>query len=148
MVESWLSSTIQLSIDGTKILAHVTLPSARPHTLTGEIDRGQRIFCHLPVLGTYVEFKRDTLLSFAASIRSVAKAKGGPEQKSNKAPMPCKVLSIMKNNGDEVKSGESVMVIESMKMEVNIAVSASGKFQTNWKQGDAVEEGKVLCFVV
>ncbi|KAJ6114930.1 hypothetical protein N7486_000708 [Penicillium sp. IBT 16267x] len=148
IVESWLSSTIQLSIDGTKILAHVTLPSARPHTLVGEIDRGQRIFCHLPVLGTYVELKRDTLLSFAASIRSVAEAKGGPEQKSYKAPMPCKILSILKKNGDEVKSGESVMVIESMKMEVNIAVSASGKFETNWNQGDAVEEGKVLCSVV
>lgn len=148
IVESWLSSTIQLSVDGNKILAHVTLPSARPHTLLGEIDRGQRIFCHLPALGTYVEFKRDTLLSFAESIRSVAKAKGGPEQKSIAAPMPCKVLSILKNNGDEVKTGEAVMVIESMKMEVSIAVSASGKFETNWKQGDAVEEGKILCSVI
>ncbi|KAJ5290568.1 uncharacterized protein N7443_010821 [Penicillium atrosanguineum] len=148
IVESWLTSTIQLSIDGTKILAHVTLPSARPHTLVGDIDRGQRVFCHLPTLGTYVEFKRDTLLSFAESIRSVAKSKGGSEQKSIEAPMPCKVLSILKNNGDEVHSGDSVMVIESMKMEVSIAVSASGKFETNWKQGDAVEEGKILCSVV
>jgi acetyl/propionyl-CoA carboxylase alpha subunit len=148
MVESWLTSTIQLSIDGTKILAHMTLPSVRPHTLAGEIDRGQRIFCHLPVLGTYVVFRRDTLLSFAESIRSAAKAKNGPEQKTITAPMPCKVLSILKNNGDEVKSGETVMVIESMKMEVSIAVSASGKFETNWKKGDAVEEGKLLCSVV
>jgi acetyl/propionyl-CoA carboxylase alpha subunit len=148
MVESWLSSTIQLSVEGIKIQANVVLPSARPHTIVGEIDRGQRIFCHLPALGTYVEFKRDTLLSFAESIRTVAKAKGGPEQKSVEAPMPCKVLSILKNNGDEVKSGEPVMVIESMKMEVSIAVSASGKFETNWKQGDAVEEGKILCSVV
>lgn len=148
MVESWLSSTIQLSVEGTKIQANVVLPSARPHTIVGEIDRGQRIFCHLPALGTYVEFKRDTLLSFAESIRAVAKAKGGPEQKSIEAPMPCKVLSILKKNGDGVKSGETVMVIESMKMEVSIAVSASGKFETNWKQGDAVEEGKILCSVV
>lgn len=148
MVESWLVSTIQLSIDGTKFLAHVALPSAKPHTLVGEIDRGQQVFCHLPALGTYVEFRRDTLLSFAESIRFVAKAKGGPEQRSIEAPMPCKVLSILKNNGDEVQSGESVMVIESMKMEVSIAVSASGKFETNWKQGDAVEEGRILCSVV
>lgn len=147
-VESWLSSTIQLSVDGTKIQANVILPSVRPHTLVGEIDRGQRILCHLPALGTHVEFKRDTLLSFADSTRSMAKAKGGPEQKSIEAPMPCKVLSILKNNGDDVKSGETVMVIESMKMEVSIAVSASGKFETNWKQGDAVEEGKILCSVL
>jgi acetyl/propionyl-CoA carboxylase alpha subunit len=148
MVDSWLASTIQLSINGTKILAHVTLPSARPHTLVGEIDRGQRIFCHLPALGTYVEFKRDTLLSFAESIRSVVKANNGPEEKTVTAPMPCKVLSILKNNGDEIKPGETVMVIESMKMELSIAVSASGKFETSWNKGDAVEEGKILCSVV
>jgi biotin carboxyl carrier protein len=64
------------------------------------------------------------------------------------APMPCKVLSILKKNGEEVKSGETVMVVESMKMEVSISVSASGRFKTNWKQGDAVEEGKVLCSVI
>lgn len=40
------------------------------------------------------------------------------------------------------------MVIESMKMEVNISVAASGKFQTDWNTGDAVEEGKILCSVV
>ncbi|OGE51403.1 hypothetical protein PENARI_c013G10423 [Penicillium arizonense] len=148
VVESWLTSTLQVSINGTKILAHVTLPSARPHTLAGEIDRGQRVFCHLPMLGTFIEFKRDTLLSFAESIRSVAKEKNDPEQNTIMAPMPCKVLSILKNNGDEVESGQSVMVIESMKMEVSIAVSASGKFETNWKKGDAVEEGKILCSVV
>jgi len=39
------------------------------------------------------------------------------------------------------------MVIESMKMEVTISVSADGKFETNWKEGDAGEEGKTLCTV-
>lgn len=148
LTESWLASTIEVSIDGIKTLAHVALPSARAHTLAGQIDQSQRIFCHLPSIGTYVEFKRDTLLSFAESTRSVAKAKNDPEQKTVTAPMPCKVLSVLKKNGDEVKSGDSVMVIESMKMEVSIAVASSGKFETTWKKGDAVEEGKVLCSVV
>lgn len=147
-VDSWLASTIQLSVDGTKILAHVTLPSARPHSLVGEVDRGQSIFCHLPILGTYVKFKRDTLLTFADSIRSVAKANSGDEERIIKAPMPCKVLTILKSNGDEVKPGDSVMIIESMKMEVSIAVSASGKFGTSWRKDDAVEEGKILCSVI
>jgi acetyl/propionyl-CoA carboxylase alpha subunit len=148
LAESWLTSTVHLSINGTKVLAHVVLPSAKPHSLVGEIDRGQRIFCHLPSLGTYVEFKRDTLLTFAESLRSVVKPKSGSEQNTMEAPMPCKVLSILKKNGEEVKSGETVMVVESMKMEVSISVSASGRFKTNWKQGDAVEEGKVLCSVI
>lgn len=148
LTESWLASTLEVSINGVKTIAHVALPSVRPENLGGQIDRSQRVFCHLPSLGTYVEFKRDTLLSFAESTRSVARAKNDPAQKTVTAPMPCKVLSILKANGDEVRSGETVMVIESMKMEVSIAVAAAGKFETTWKKGDAVEEGKVLCSVV
>lgn len=146
--ESWLTSTIEVSIDGAKVSAHVALPSVKPYALAGQVDRSQKIFCHLPALGTHVEFRRDTLLSFAENIRSDVQEKNGPEQKAVTAPMPCKVLSVLKKNGDEVKSGETVMVIESMKMEVSISVAASGKFESEWKTGDAVEEGRVLCSVV
>ncbi|KAJ5344790.1 hypothetical protein N7452_002794 [Penicillium brevicompactum] len=145
--DSWLASTIEVSVNGSKLTAHVAIPSTRAHTLAGQVDCGQQIHCHFPALGTHVEFRRDTLLSFAESNRS-AKASQGSEQKTVAAPMPCKVLSVLRKNGDEVKSGDSVMVIESMKMEVNISVAASGKFQTDWKVGDAVEEGKVLCSIV
>ncbi|KAJ5280534.1 hypothetical protein N7478_005906 [Penicillium angulare] len=141
-------SSIELSVNGAKIQAYVVIPSIHPYSLSGEIDRSQSIFCHLPVLGTWIEFKRDTLLSFAESLRSTTKASNESEKKAITAPMPCKVLSVLKNNGDEVKSGETVMVIESMKMEVSISVSATGKFESKWKKGDAVEEGKVLCSVV
>lgn len=145
--DSWLASTIEISVNGSKLTAHVAIPSTRAHALAGQVDCGQQIHCHLPALGTHVEFRRDTLLSFAESNRS-AKASKGSEQKTVAAPMPCKVLSVLRKNGDEVKSGDSVMVIESMKMEVNISVAASGKFQTDWKVGDAVEEGKTLCSII
>ncbi|CAG8384464.1 unnamed protein product [Penicillium salamii] len=147
LAESWLASTIEISVNGSKLTAHVAIPLTRAHTLAGQVDCGQRIYCHLPALGTHVEFRRDTLLSFAESKRS-EKVNQGSEQKTVAAPMPCKILSVLRKNGDQVKSGDSVMVIESMKMEVNISVAASGKFQTSWKVGDAVEEGKVLCSVV
>jgi biotin carboxyl carrier protein len=61
--------------------------------------------------------------------------------------MPCKILSVLKENGEEVKNGETVMVIESMKMETNIVVNADGRFMTNVKQGDGVDDGVVLCWV-
>ncbi|QKX62814.1 uncharacterized protein TRUGW13939_09979 [Talaromyces rugulosus] len=144
---SWKTSTMQVSVNGTRILVHIALPSVDPHTAVGQVDISQPIFCHIPAIGTYIEFKRDTLLSFAESTRSVAKSKDGSEEKTMVAPMPCKVLSVLKNNGDEVKAGEAVMLIESMKMEVSIAVSTAGKFETTRKKGEAVEEGKVLCSV-
>lgn len=51
-------------------------------------------------------------------------------QKGINAPMPCKILSIRKKEGDQVSTGELVMVIESMKMEVSIKVHRDGKFKT------------------
>ncbi|KAJ5235729.1 uncharacterized protein N7469_004897 [Penicillium citrinum] len=146
--ESCFSSKISVSINRQKVTAYVCLPSIHPHTLAGQIDRSQRVFCHLPEIGTYVELKRDTLLSFAGSVRSLTNAKNEPEQKTVTAPMPCKVLSILKSKGDYVNAGDSVMIIESMKMEINIAAASSGTFETNWKEGDAVEDGKVLCSVI
>ncbi|OQE28478.1 hypothetical protein PENSTE_c003G09806 [Penicillium steckii] len=148
VIESWLSSVMSVSINGQKVSAYVCLPSILPHTLAGQVDQSQHVFCHLPEIGTYVEMKRDTLLSFAGSVRSLTSAKNGPEQKTVTAPMPCKVLSILKKKGDHVNAGDSVMIIESMKMEINIAAASSGKFETNWKEGDAVEDGKILCSVL
>lgn len=59
--------------------------------------------------------------------------------------MPCKVLSVLKADGDSVKAGDSIMVIESMKMEISIAASVDGVFEGRVGKGEAVEEGRVLC---
>ncbi|KAL4807217.1 carboxyl transferase domain-containing protein [Aspergillus unguis] len=145
--ESWLSSTLEASLNGTKVLAHVAVVTDRVDTLSGCLNRTQTVFCHVPAIGAPVEFKRDTPLSFIESMRAAAGGGSDEEQRTVVAPMPCKVLSALKKNGEEVKSGDVVMVIESMKMEVTISVSADGKFETSWKEGDAVEEGKTLCTV-
>ncbi|KAL1966030.1 hypothetical protein VTN77DRAFT_4970 [Rasamsonia byssochlamydoides] len=144
--KSWLASAMEVSINERKILAYVALQADDVDRTS--IDQPQRIWCHFPALGTSIEYRRRTLLSYCDSIRQVAAASSaGGNQKTVTAPMPCKILSILKKPGDAVKSGDSVMVIESMKMEVNITVAASGKFQTKWKVGDAVDEGSVLCSV-
>ncbi|KAE8373929.1 carboxyl transferase domain-containing protein [Aspergillus bertholletiae] len=140
--------TTVVSINRTKILGHVVIPSISSHPVAGLVDQPQRVFCHFPSLGTWIEFQRDTLLSFGEASRSAGKAEKESQTRVILAPMPCKLLSIDKKNGDEVAAGETLMVIESMKMEVNITASISGKFQTDWKKGDAVDEGKVLCSVL
>lgn len=141
--ESWLTGTAEVSINGSRIRA---LLAIQTDTLPTSLNCTQTVFCHVPAVGTYVEFKRDTLLSFMGRLRAAVK-QNGKEERAVAAPMPCKVLSILKKNGDAVKSGENVMVIESMKMEVTITVSADGMFNSVWKEGDAVEEGKILCSV-
>ncbi|KAL4738929.1 ClpP/crotonase [Aspergillus similis] len=137
--------TMEVSIDGRRILSHLVVAHSGP--TTGTVDRSQRIYCHFPSMGTYMQFQRDTLLSFAEALRRDTMAEEAGKRTVT-APMPCKILSIEKKNGDVVEVGQVVMVVESMKMELSISVSVKGKFQTDWKKGDAVDEGKVLCSVV
>ena len=132
------AATVELSIDNVNVRAHCVV-------LNGpSLNQTQRILCQIPQLGMLLAFERDSLLSFVDKHRSsVATAAGS--QRTVKAPMPCKILSMSKKNGDDVKVGETVMVIESMKMEVTITSSAAGKFETSKTEGQAVNEGHVLC---
>lgn len=141
--EGWLAANIEVRINNSRIHAHIATSTTLDTSCAGH----QAILCHFPALGTWTSYECHSLLSYFESLRSAVEASTGTASKIIKAPMPCKVLSVLKKNGDDVKVGEIVMVIESMKMETNIAVAADGKFKTSVKQGDAVDDGKVLCSV-
>ncbi|KXH54739.1 carbamoyl-phosphate synthase subunit L [Colletotrichum salicis] len=138
--------SMTMSVDGHKVRAYLAMPNVSEGRQSLPLNETVRVFCHLPQFGEWKEFRRDTLLSFYTNLRKEALS-NSDQQSEVKAPMPCKVLSIGKSVGDEVNKGECVMVIESMKMEINIIVGVSGKFHTRWGIGDAVDEGVVLCSV-
>lgn len=62
-----------------------------------------------------------------------------------KAPMPGLVLSVLVAEGDEVKKGDSLLVLEAMKMENMIKSPTDGIIKKiSIKQGDKVEKNEVL----
>jgi biotin carboxyl carrier protein len=62
-----------------------------------------------------------------------------------KAPMPGMVLSVLVSEGQEVKMGESVLILEAMKMENVIKAPADCTVKhVKVKQGNAVEKNQVL----
>jgi biotin carboxyl carrier protein len=62
-----------------------------------------------------------------------------------KAPMPGLVLSTLVTIGDEVKKGDSLLVLEAMKMENMIKSPTDGIVKSiNVKSGDKVEKNEVL----
>ena len=62
-----------------------------------------------------------------------------------KAPMPGMILKIKKETGDEVMQGESVIILEAMKMENDLRAQVSGRIKSiNVKEGMAVEKGFIL----
>lgn len=111
-----LSATLEIIYDGSKLVAHCTLPLGQSTSL----DQPQRIFCYFPYFGTYLEFRRDSLLSYTESSQAAVEEQNGEAQNDIMAPMPCKIIGVIKKQNEEVKTGESVMAIEGMKMEVAI----------------------------
>ncbi len=64
---------------------------------------------------------------------------------SVKAPLPGTILEVKVNAGDEVKVGDTLLIMEAMKMENNIKSDKTGKIKSvKVNSGDSVLEGDVL----
>lgn len=66
-----------------------------------------------------------------------------------KSPIPGRVLSVKIKEGDKVQEGESLMVIESMKIEHTLKAFRSAKIKSILvKEGQSVESNeKLLLFI-
>jgi pyruvate carboxylase len=61
------------------------------------------------------------------------------------APMPGKVLKLTVKSGDEVKTGDILMVTEAMKMETNIKAREDGKVaDVRFKEGDNLDKEDLI----
>jgi oxaloacetate decarboxylase alpha subunit/pyruvate carboxylase subunit B len=64
------------------------------------------------------------------------------------APMPGMIVKYVKAVGDKVKEGETLVVLEAMKMENALPAPASGTIKAlNFGSGDSVKKGDVLAIV-
>jgi len=64
------------------------------------------------------------------------------------APMPGMIISYEKNVGDAINEGETVVILEAMKMENALPAPASGTIKAiNFSSGDSVAKGAVLCVI-
>ncbi|CAM3944239.1 acetyl-CoA carboxylase biotin carboxyl carrier protein subunit [Alkalicoccus chagannorensis] len=62
-----------------------------------------------------------------------------------KASMAGNVWKITVNTGDEVKPGDEVVILESMKMEIPIAAESAGTVESIVvEEGSFINEGDVL----
>lgn len=64
---------------------------------------------------------------------------------SIKTPLPGTILKILVKLGDEVKKGDTLLIMEAMKMENNITAEKAGKVALiKVKEGDSVLQNDVL----
>ena len=83
----------------------------------------------------------------AAAPAAPKPAAGGAGQ-SIKTPLPGVILDVFVKEGDTVKAGQKILLLEAMKMENNIEADKDGVIQSiQVKKGDSVQEGDVLMTI-
>ena len=100
---------------------------------------------HLGVVGsghrTYVKVESDRM-------RAASKALGPgvtSKERDVRSPMPGRVVKILVALGDDVQPGQSVAVVEAMKMENEVKAKKGGKVaKIAAKEGAAIEGNAVL----
>ena len=90
-----------------------------------------------------------------AAAPQVAPAAGGVQKANAPAagakvttPLPGTILDVFVNVGDAVKAGQTVVLLEAMKMENNIEADTAGTVkEVKVRKGDSVLEGDVLVVI-
>ena len=63
-----------------------------------------------------------------------------------RAPMPGQVRSVNASVGDEVAKGQTILILEAMKMEIRIQAASAGTLTAmSVKEGEQVDKGQVLA---
>ena len=83
-----------------------------------------------------------------AAAAPAAKPAAGGAKSGMKSPLPGVILDIKVNVGDEVKKGQTVIILEAMKMENSINADRDGKITAiNVSKGESVLEGTDLVII-
>ncbi len=77
------------------------------------------------------------------------RTRGAPEAAGSlEAPMPGVVLIVEAANGDRVERGQVLLVLESMKMELQVTAPAAGVVEgLELRVGDRVAQGDALAVI-
>ena len=92
--------------------------------------------------------KREESNSSSASAASTSSAPTAAAGKPVVAPLPGTINEIKVKVGDKVNAGDTVVILEAMKMQNNIEAETSGTITSiNVNKGDAVMEGDTLVTI-
>jgi acetyl-CoA carboxylase biotin carboxyl carrier protein len=64
-----------------------------------------------------------------------------------RAEMVANVWKIVVAEGDQVEDGDTVVILESMKMEIPVIAESSGTVQLKIAEGDVVQEGDLIAVI-
>ncbi|KHD38760.1 pyruvate carboxylase [Clostridium acetobutylicum] len=112
----------------------------------GKLDKQGNRTLVFEVNGNRREIKiKDKVSSTKSEIVEEIVIADSSNKKEIGASIPGNVVKVFVKPGDKVKKGDSLMVIEAMKMETNVSVSEDGTVGGIFvKEGDQVQSGQLL----
>lgn len=131
---------------GDQVFAVAATPGAGSH-LDLDVD-GRRLRVHVAADGARQHVALDGLvwtLQKADPRRRARSRDEAQEAGSLRAAMPGRVLDLLVAVGDEVKKGETLVLLEAMKMELRIQAPRDGRVaRVGCRAGQVVEKGQLL----
>ena len=86
-------------------------------------------------------------IGFAAPSAAPAAAPVSAGGADIKAPVAGTILKLVAPAGSNVKAGDTVIMVESMKMELEVKATADGKIDYTVAQGAAIQAGQVIATI-
>ena len=139
-------------VEGREVRAHLSPIPGTPlrhllvddASLTLAMERGSAGGWQLLVHGTGEEVEVvDERTRYVRALTGGGKGRGGPSQL--KAPMPGLVVQVLVAAGQAIEVGQSLIVLEAMKMENELRATAAGQVATvSVQPGQAVDKGQLL----
>jgi glutaconyl-CoA/methylmalonyl-CoA decarboxylase subunit gamma len=107
------------------------------------IEKSQNKY-HLLINGNSYFFSVETPFSYKRK-KFLSKLKQGNKLIRVPSPMPGKVIEVLVNEGDQIAAGDSLLILEAMKMQNDIRSEASGKVvKVHAKAGQNVMKEEIL----
>ncbi|EJO5347664.1 pyruvate carboxylase [Clostridium botulinum] len=113
----------------------------------GKVDSDGNRTVVFEINGNRREIKiKDKSSLIAQNITSSSTKMADPSNKKHiGSSIPGTVVKVLASKGDEIKAGDSLLVIEAMKMETNIVANSSGVVDSLLvKEGEQVKTGQLL----
>lgn len=132
------------------VLGDKTIPVEILRTENGKLDLlldGQRVTAYVSSDGAkrWVTINGQTSLLTKSSAGTRRAQHGHHAQDELTAPMPGQVRAVNVSEGDSVTKGQTLLVLEAMKMEIRVAAPGEGVVKKLFvQQGQTVEREQVL----
>ncbi|KKN64922.1 hypothetical protein LCGC14_0486810 [marine sediment metagenome] len=113
-------------------------------TGVGDVGGGKRKF-YISIDGMPEEVTFESLNEYVSEGNGSGGRKKATEPGHVTAPLPGNVVEVLVTEGDEVEAGQSLLVMEAMKMETELLANISGTVKAlHVKKGDRVTPGETL----